>query len=137
PKHPLVKLAKDQGGLIERKVAGTFKKLDLTELADAVLGPLGAKMSPGALEKLKDRCGGNMRLVQSELEKLAIYADGATIQAADVELLVGRAREEEYGELAEALQKRDLPAALRYVNEALANGSHGLLLLGAVASVVR
>jgi DNA polymerase-3 subunit delta len=78
-----------------------------------------------------------MRLVQSELEKLALYVDGPLIQIADIELLVGRAREEEFLELSDALQKRDLVAATRYVGDALEQGVHGLPLLGAIASIVR
>jgi hypothetical protein len=46
-------------------------------------------------------------------------------------------REEEYLELSDALQKRDLAAALRYVDEALEHGAAPLMILGAVASVVR
>jgi len=78
-----------------------------------------------------------MRLLQSELEKLALYADGPSIRAEDVELLVGRAREEEFLELSDALQKRDLRAALRYTTDAMGQGHHPLQLLGAVASILR
>jgi DNA polymerase III subunit delta len=123
--------------VVERKVAAKLKELDLTGLANEVLRPFKKRLGAGAAEKLKDRCGGNMRLVQSELEKLALYVESAVIEPADVELLVGRAREEEYLELSDALQRRDLVAALRYVEDAMGHGAHGLQLLGAVASVVR
>ncbi|MCI0569781.1 MAG: DNA polymerase III subunit delta [Myxococcaceae bacterium] len=136
-KNPLVKLARESGRVVERKVASKLKELDLTALTTEVLRPLKKRLGAGAEERLKDRCGGNMRLVHSELEKLALYVEGSVIEAEDVELLVGRAREEEYMELADALQRRDLQAALRYVEDAMGHGSHGLQLLGAVASVVR
>ncbi|HLT32016.1 MAG TPA: DNA polymerase III subunit delta [Myxococcaceae bacterium] len=136
-RHPLVKLAKDGGGLIERKVEAKLDKLDLSELAADVLKPMGKRMSPKALEVLKDRCGGNMRRVQSELEKLGLYAEAPVIEVADVELLVERGREEEYFELSEALQKRDLKASLQYAHDAFRNEIHGLQLLGSIASVVR
>ncbi|MGQ0507917.1 MAG: DNA polymerase III subunit delta [Myxococcaceae bacterium] len=136
-KNPLVKVAKDQGELVERKVAGRLKDLDLSEIVKETLGPFKKKLAPSAEALLKDRCGGNMRLVQSELEKLAMYVDGPVIQAADVQLLIGRAREEEYLELSDALQKRDLQAALRYVDDAMGNGAHALLLLGSIAGITR
>lgn len=78
-----------------------------------------------------------MRLLQSELEKLATYVEGKDITAAEVELLVAHAREDEFLELSDALQKRNLGAALRYVEDQLIQGVHGLQLLGAIASIVR
>jgi DNA polymerase-3 subunit delta len=136
-KSPLVKLARESGRVVERKVASRLKELDLSELAAEVLRPFKKRLGRGAEDRLKDRCGGNMRLVQSELEKLALYVEGTLIEAEDVEALVGRSREEEFLELSDALQKRDLKAALRYAEDAAGQGTHGLQLLGAIASVVR
>ncbi len=136
-KSPFVKLVKDKGTLIERKVAGRLKDLDLTEFTAETLKPYGKKLGPGALEKLKDRVGGNFRLLASELNKLAVYTEGATISVRDVELLVGHAREEEYLELSDALQKRDYDATMKYLREALDQSSAPLQLLGAITSIVR
>ncbi len=136
-KHPLVKWAREHGVLVERKVASKLKELDLSDLAAEVLQPFGKRLAPAAEMQLKERVGGNMRLLQSELEKLALFTDGAVIQPADVEAIVHRAREEEFLELSDALQKRDLPTALKYVDDAIQQGAHPLVLLGAVASVVR
>ena len=136
-KNPLVKLAADQGELVERKIAAKLDKLDIGELAAEVLSPLGKKLGAQAEKLLKDRVGANMRLLQSELEKLAVYAEGKEIKPADVELLVAHAREEEYFDLARALQERNLAAAQKYVDEAFAQGVHGLQILGAIASIVR
>ncbi|MHB8874815.1 MAG: DNA polymerase III subunit delta [Myxococcaceae bacterium] len=137
PKSPLVKFAKQKGRLIERKVASRLKELDLGDLVAKALAPHKKRLSASAAELLKRRCGGNMRLAQSELEKLALYTDGPVIQEADVELLVAHAREDQYFELSEALQKRDLHAALDYVEETTGQGTHPLMLLGSIASVVR
>ncbi|WP_224245052.1 DNA polymerase III subunit delta [Hyalangium gracile] len=137
-KSPLLKFAKDQGHLVERKVAARHKDLDLSEIATEFLAPFKKKLGRGALEQLKERVGGNIRLLQSELEKLAVYVgDSATIEVADVALLVHHAREEEYFELSESLQKRDLKGALGYAEDAMGQGTHALQLLGAVASIVR
>jgi DNA polymerase-3 subunit delta len=136
-KNPLVKLAADQGKLVERKVAARHKDFELGPLAEEFLWPFKKKLSKPAADLLKERIGGNVRLLQSELEKLATYANGPTIEAADVALLVAHTREEEFFELSEALQNRNLKAALDYTVDAMGQGVHGLQLLGAVASVVR
>ena len=46
-------------------------------VANEFLGPFKKKLGTGALEQLKERVGGNIRLLQSELEKLAVYAGAA------------------------------------------------------------
>jgi DNA polymerase III subunit delta len=136
-KSPLLRLARERGALVERKLASRLRDLDLSALAKEFLLPFRKRLGPGAEELLRERVGGNMRLLQSELEKLAVHASGSVIERSDVEQLVAHTRDEEFLELADALQKRDLPAALSYVDEALAGGAPPLLLLGAIASVVR
>ncbi len=136
-KNPLVKLAGAKGKLVERKVAARHKDFELEPLAAEFLRPFKKKLGPGAAEQLKERIGGNVRLLQSELEKLATYSEGPVIEMKDVALLVAHTREEEFFELSEALQKRDLKAALEYVVDAMGQGVHGLQLLGAVASITR
>jgi DNA polymerase-3 subunit delta len=128
----------DAGELIERKVERELRKLDIHELVDEVLRPLKKKLSRDAETLLKSLVGGNMRLIQSELEKLALYVgERNAIEADDVRLLVTRTRDEEYFELADALQHRNLPAALRYAAEALGQGANALQILGGVAGVLR
>ena len=136
-KNPFMKVVREKGHLVDRKVAKKLSELDLSVIAPEVLKPLGKRLSAAAAAELKDRVGANMRLMQSELEKLAMYASSATIEAADVELLVERARDEEFMELSDAIKKQDLRAALRYVEDELTQGTHALQLLGAVASIVR
>jgi DNA polymerase-3 subunit delta len=136
-KSPLLRLAREEGALLERKLASRLRDLDLSAVARDFLKPFQKRLGPGAEEVLRERVGGNMRLLQSELEKLALHAPGALIERSDVELLVAHTRDEEFLELADALQKRDLVSALAYVDEALAGGAPPLLLLGAIASVVR
>ncbi|WPB80901.1 DNA polymerase III subunit delta [Archangium violaceum] len=136
-KNPLVKLAADKGRVVERKVAARHKDFELEPLAEEFLRPFKKKLGKGAAEQLKERIGGNVRLLQSELEKLATYSQGPTIEASDVALLVAHTREEEFFELSEALQNRNFKAALDYTMDAMGQGVHGLQLLGAVASITR
>src|SRR5262249_7728826 len=113
------------------------RDLDLSEVIAESLKPFKKRLARDAEEILKHRCGGNLRLLQSELEKLALHSEGAVIQAHEVKLLVSHSREEEFLELSDAIQKRDLAAGLRYVEEAIGQGSHPLQLLGAMASILR
>jgi DNA polymerase-3 subunit delta len=136
-RHPLLKVAQKQGALVERKMGGRLRDLDLSGAARSFLEGTGKRLGPGAEEALRDRLGGQMRLLQSELEKLVAFVDGPVIRREDVEQVVARVREEEFLELSDALQKRDLAAALRYVDEALEHGAAPLMILGAIASVVR
>lgn len=137
PRHPLLKLVQKHGVVLERKMAGRLRELDLGPAARSFLAGTGKRLGPGAEEELRDRLGSQMRLLQSELEKLVAYVDGPVIRREDVAQLVARTRDEEFLELSDALQKQDLPAALHYVDEALARGAAPLMLLGAIASVVR
>ncbi|MFO0597609.1 MAG: DNA polymerase III subunit delta [Myxococcaceae bacterium] len=146
-KHPLVKAIKDKGAVLEFKSITRIRdfkgqpsaevKETLGQFATETLAPHKKKLGPGAMEVLVDRVGGNFRLLQSELTKLALYSDGATITKNDVDLLVGHAREDEYFELSDALQKRNFDAAFKYVKDAADQGIHGLQLLGSIAGVVR
>jgi len=136
---PLSKLMAKVGVVVERDVEREVRKLDIREVVADVLAPHKKKLDASAEKLLKDLCGGNMRFLQSELEKLALYvgAEKQVIQAADVELLVRRIREEEYREIADAVGARDLKAALRYVQIALEQDEPALKMLGTIASLVR
>lgn len=136
-RSPLVKLAQDKGHVVERKVAARHKDLEVEPLAAEFLKPFKKKLGKGAADQLKERIGGNIRLLQSELEKLATYVQGNTIEVADVALLVAHTREDEFFELSEALQSRNLKDALDYVEDVMGQGTHALQLSGAVASIVR
>ena len=137
-KIPLTKLLIKAGKLVERKVERELRKLDIREVVTESLKPHKKRLDSQAEALLKDLCGGNMRLLQSELEKLAIYAgDRQIITAADVELLVRRFREEEFRELSDALGKRDSRSAIRYVETTLEQEDVPLKIHGAIASIVR
>lgn len=134
----LVKLIAKRGTLVERTVERELRKLDIRAVVAEALRPFKKRLDAGAEKLLKDLCGANMRLLQSELEKLALYVgEKPIIAAADVELLVRRAREEEYRELADALGGRDPKAAVRYVDTALDQDEAPLKIHGAIAAIVR
>jgi len=135
----LYKKLAELGEVIERKVERDKKrKFEIGDHVTEALAPFKKRMGREATELLESLCGGNMRLLASEVEKLAIYVgERPSIEADDVKLLVLRAREEEFLELANAVQERNVRAALGYVNEALGQGTHGLQIVGALASILR
>ncbi len=146
-KNPLVKIAKDKGRALDFKSLAKLRdfkgnvsaeaKEKLGEFVLQTLEPHKKKLGTGALELIIDRVGGNFRLLQSELTKLALYSDSATITKSEVDLLVGHAREDEFFELSDAIEKRNFEAAKKYVDDAVMQGNHPLMMLGSVASVVR
>lgn len=138
-KSQFVKLVKARGAWIELKVAEKGGAFDdrVAEFVAETLAPMSKKLDAAALKGLKERVGGNFRLLQSELVKLALYSRGATITGKDVELLVGHAREGEFFALSNAVKSRNLAEALRVIDEEVSRGSHPLMLLGALAGTVR
>ncbi len=147
-KHPLVKLVKDKGRAFEFDAVDKLRdfkgnvdakaQAELGEFARSTLAPHKKTLGNGALELLIDRVGGNFRLLQSELTKLALYSDGATITKKDVDLLVGHAREDEFFELTDAISKRDFAKARQIAEDRIVGqDQHALMLLGSVSFVLR
>jgi len=126
------------GQLVERKVERELRKLDIHAQVQESLASFKKRIGTQAEELLKALCGGNMRLLASELEKLALYVgERPSIELEDVKLLVLRAREDPF-ELANAVQARDVNAALACIEDELnRQGAHGLQLLGALAATFR
>jgi len=118
-------------------VAARLKDLDVDELVQRCLEPLGKTLSSEAKALLKMRLGNHLRLWTHELEKLALFTEKKRIEVGDVELLVANAREEEFLELSEALQQKNHERALSHVSEALSQGASPIMLVAAIASVVR
>lgn len=145
PKHPLVRLAQEKGAHVKRRAerrGRTIDTLDISALVAGELLPLKKKLARDAELELKNRLGDDLRLIASELTKLALYAgERAQITREDVEAIVAPVREEEFFALAEAVGEGDLGKALQLFGDELrrkANASSvALPFLGGVASAVR
>jgi len=145
PKHALVRLASDKGAWVKRRAerrGRTIDTLDISSLVDEELRPLGKRLARDAELELKSRLGDDLRLIATELQKLAIYAgERAQITRDDVLDIVAPVREEEFFALAEAVGEGDLGKALQLFSDELrrkANASGvALPFLGGVASAVR
>ena len=145
PKHVLVRLAATRGAHVKRRAERRgrgIETLDISTIVAEELGPFKKRLAKDAELELKNRLGDDLRLLASELRKLALYVgDAPQIQRADVEAIVAPVREEEFFALAEAVGEGDAGKALQLFADELrrkANASSvALPFLGGVASAVR
>lgn len=104
--------------------AGLAEDKDWVHRAEAFVrgefGRHGQSIEPAALVQLVSSVGPDLRGLASEAEKLSLYGDGRKqITAADVSAVVVPARQAEAFALAEAVGDRDLPRALKTLDEEL------------------
>jgi DNA polymerase-3 subunit delta len=83
----------------------------------------GIAIEPRALQALADLVGANLRMLASELEKLAVYAGGRAITEQDVRLLTPEAREEAIFDLIDAMVEGQAAKALRLLRKMLDDGT--------------
>ncbi len=97
----------------------------------------GATIDSAAVELLVELVGGNLWAMDNELEKLAIYRMGETIEAVDVGALVSGARETTVFELVDALMEGRAEAAMLKMEALLQEGAGGPYLLSMIARQAR
>ncbi|HXG42362.1 MAG TPA: DNA polymerase III subunit delta [Dehalococcoidia bacterium] len=90
---------------------------------------LGLRLSDRAAALLLQLLGNDLWALASELEKLAVYANGQMVREADVRLLVTPAREASVFDLTAAVSEGRHREALRLLRELLAQGEEPLVLL--------
>ncbi|MBM3140059.1 MAG: DNA polymerase III subunit delta [Chloroflexi bacterium] len=89
---------------------------------DARASERGIAIEPRATEALVGLIGPQLRLLASELEKVATYTGGRAITAEDVHLLTPQAREESVFNLVDAVVEGRGAAALRVLTQILEDG---------------
>lgn len=129
--HPIIKLAQaekrghvrefrtpdERSGSLERWIRDRAEKK-------------GGQIQPRAAHELASFVGGNLRLLDGELEKLTVYVDGQRpIGIEDVRLLVPYVHEANIFEMTDALGRRDGPRASRLLHRMLDDGNEPLYLL--------
>jgi DNA polymerase-3 subunit delta len=93
------------------------------EMAAGLLGDRGKRLSSGAWAALGQKTGFSLRESLGAIEKLITFsAEKAVIEAADVEAVIGRTKEDTVFDLTGALTGRNLTAALRAFRDLLAQG---------------
>jgi DNA polymerase-3 subunit delta len=103
----------------------------LADLAREVLGAAGLAITPDARELLLARLGADRALSRAELEKLVLYAQGkATIEADDVEAIVGDSSELAIDRILAAAATGDAAGAVTALSRAIAAGesAQGIIL---------
>lgn len=94
-------------------------------------------LQPDAALALVERAGTDLRTLDTELQKLQLYAAEPEITLADVEAVVVGSAEVEVYKLTDAVIKKQSETALRYLQAVLRQVDHPLQLLSALANQYR
>jgi DNA polymerase-3 subunit delta len=137
--HPVLELARVEGKH-KRAFVRSFKLPTEWELPNWILRR--AKARGGSIDSrsaslLAELLGSDLRLLDQELDKLLIYADGQRITTEDVQLLVNRARETSIFELVDCVGRRETGRALQLLHSLLEDGQPPLYLLTMLARQIR
>jgi len=97
----------------------------------------GCKLSEQALNLVVNLAGNDLRLLDSELQKLALYANGETVDEAAVRALVPLSAESTIFGLVDAFVERQLTPAQRELHRLLNDGAAPPYLLFMLARQVR
>ena len=96
-----------------------------------------AEASSSAISRLADVIGPNLRLLDQEIRKLALYAGERRIERADVDLMVAPAREANIFAAADAVLEKKTATAIRLLYQLLAEGASVQHILAMLARQVR
>ncbi|MCL2340078.1 MAG: DNA polymerase III subunit delta [Proteobacteria bacterium] len=141
----LFKLLKDEQTVIDLSVeAGSSAKAQkeqrtvLQNLIRRTLAEEGKTMAPALVDLLLDRVGFHPVAAVMELRKVAAYlGDRGQITRDDLDLLVGRTRQEALFELTSALADRNLEQSLVIADRLQENGIHPLAVVATLRNFVR
>lgn len=90
----------------------------------------GVKLAAGAVQLLLHRVGEDMQTLRNELDKAILFClDKKRIDAADLEKLVGKSREDAVWSVSEAVAARNAVTALQLLEDLLATGTYPLVIL--------
>ena len=130
-----------RGGMVEERLAP--RRGELQAWIRGRARDQGLDLEPRAAAMLAERIGGMVaetdvergeqtRIAAGELDKLATYAAGRQIAAADVEALVADTRPASLFAITNAVDRRDAAAAATALRRALAEEQPALRILGAL-----
>ena len=114
------------------------QKSVLRELVIKTLDGFDKKIEGQALEMFFERVGFHPVAVVTESEKLALFVDDRDlITCRDLEMMVGRSREDALFELTDAFGKRNTAGTLIILGRLLDNGIHSLAILATMRNYLR
>jgi DNA polymerase-3 subunit delta len=97
----------------------------------------GGKIDGQAMNKLIEYVGNNLWRMANEINKLISFAMGATLIAADVELLVRSEIDLNIFELGDAIGQKNKAKAIKLFNQQIEEGENESYLLSMIASQIR
>ena len=139
PSHPILKLARE-ADMKERAHIKEFKQPKEWEVPNWIQQRArdeGGEIGWDAARELAGLAGTDLRLLDQEIEKLLLYADGQSVTEKDVRTLVSRAREASVFDLVDYVGKREADKALRLLHHLLDEEQHPLSLLAMLTRQVR
>ncbi len=98
---------------------------------------LGVEVEPRASATLAEAIGRQPRLIDTELRKLALYADGRTVTEEDVRQMVAYVREANIFQAVDAVIDGRADVALRLITRIMDDGSPAAYILTMLARQVR
>ena len=123
---------------LERDRYGKITQDKLREFIDRQLSLFNKRVEPKARELILLRAGDDLRALQQELNKLALYVgEHAVVRADDVETIFADQIEGWIFDLTRFIAERNATAALCQLGRLIAQGDHPLKLLSTIATEVR
>ncbi|MBN1548379.1 MAG: DNA polymerase III subunit delta [Syntrophaceae bacterium] len=117
---------------------GQRQKERLMEQVRGLLGEKGKRMTAAAWEILGEKTGFELRESVQAIEKLVTFVgDKTTIDAEDVEAVVGKSKEETVFQLISAMTERNLTASLGVLHELILQGAPWLMILAMISREIR
>jgi DNA polymerase-3 subunit delta len=134
--HPVLKAA----AAVESNIIyfGELNKHDLQSWIIKRAREHGATIEPGAADILGRLVGTDLRALDNEIEKLALYVtDQRPISKADIELLVPYTEEAELFGMSNAIGQRDARRAYDQLRKELDEGRNPMAILGSITAQIR
>lgn len=123
---------------VEKEGKWDDQRLVLGPVLESLLAGTGKRVDRGAEARLAELVGDDARVLASEAAKLAAYVgDRKVISAKDVDEIVTRVASDAFFALGNAVEARDLEAALGVLERSIEDGASPFMLLGSLAGSVR
>ena len=123
---------------LEREGPWDAQRLVLGPVLEHLLAGTGKRVDRAGESRLAELVGEDARVLAQEVRKLAAYVgERKVIGAADVDAAVTRVAADPFFALGNAVEERDLPAALGVLDRSIADGASPFMLLGSLAGTVR
>lgn len=138
PANSLFKEVTSGGGQkADIKFFNQLKGAEITKWAETRARAKGAKISSDAISLLKTLIGGNLWVMDSEVTKLALYAEGRLITEEDVKSLVGYAQQTSIFSLVDAIMEGRTASAQKLLAKQLDDGASPSYILHMISRQVR